>query len=90
MYYCNPFKNNIMYYNSLNNRLKNEYGTKVYKLALSGGMTCPNRDGKIGTKGCIFCSEKGSGDFAEPFCEDIHLQIEKAKTRVSKKIKNGK
>jgi len=79
-----------MYYYSINEKLKKEYGEKVYKLALSGGMTCPNRDGKIDTRGCIFCSEKGSGDFSSPFCDDVYLQIENAKQRVSKKIKNGK
>ena len=47
-------------YNSLSEHLKSRFGCKVYKLALSGGMTCPNRDGTLGTKGCIFCSESGS------------------------------
>lgn len=49
----------------LNTYLRDRFGTKVYKLALDGGMTCPNRDGICGTRGCIFCSEGGSGDFAE-------------------------
>lgn len=49
----------------LNTYLRNRFGTKVYKLALDGGMTCPNRDGTCQTRGCIFCSEGGSGDFAE-------------------------
>lgn len=75
-----------MYYNSINEKLKKEYGCKVYKLALSGGMTCPNRDGTLGTRGCIFCAE-GSGGFAERFDADIHAQIERAKARVDKKIK---
>ena len=79
-----------MYYNSLNDKLHLEFGEKLYKLSLSGGMTCPNRDGKIDTRGCIFCSEKGSGDFAEPFCEDIFTQIERAKAQVSKKFKGNK
>lgn len=79
-----------MYYNSLNDKLRLEFGEKLYKLSLSGGMTCPNRDGKIDTRGCIFCSEKGSGDFAEPFCEDIFTQIERAKAQVSKKFKGNK
>ncbi|MDD6478989.1 MAG: TIGR01212 family radical SAM protein [Oscillospiraceae bacterium] len=79
-----------MYYNSLNDKLRLEFGEKLYKLSLSGGMTCPNRDGKIDTRGCIFCSEKGSGDFAEPFCEDIFSQIERAKSQVSKKFKGNK
>jgi hypothetical protein len=51
-------------YHSLDYEMKRRFGTKVYKIALDGGMTCPNRDGTIGTGGCIFCSEGGSGDFA--------------------------
>ncbi len=51
-------------YRSLDWQLKNQFGEKVYKLALNGGMSCPNRDGKVGRGGCIFCSEGGSGDFA--------------------------
>ena len=51
-------------YHSLDWELKKRFGTKVYKIALDGGMTCPNRDGTLGTRGCIFCSEGGSGDFA--------------------------
>ena len=51
-------------YRSLDRQLKNQFGEKVYKLALNGGMSCPNRDGKVGRGGCIFCSEGGSGDFA--------------------------
>lgn len=77
-------------YNSLNEHLKKRFGCKVYKLALSGGMTCPNRDGTLGSKGCIFCSTKGSGDFAEVKCDNITQQIESAKKRVESKIKNGK
>lgn len=79
-----------MYYNSLNQKLRAEFGSKVYKLSLSSGLTCPNRDGKIDTRGCIFCSTLGSGDFAEPFCCDINKQIENAKLRVKSKIKDGK
>lgn len=51
-------------YFSLDYRLRQQFGEKVYKLALNGGMTCPNRDGKVGSGGCIFCSAGGSGDFA--------------------------
>ncbi len=79
-----------MYYNSLNDHLKKRFGCKVYKLALHSGLTCPNRDGKIDTRGCIFCSQKGSGNFAEPFSESVYSQIEKAKLRVNKKLKEGK
>lgn len=52
------------YYYSLNEYLKDTYGTKLYKLALDGGMSCPNRDGRIDSRGCIFCSAGGSGDFS--------------------------
>jgi radical SAM protein (TIGR01212 family) len=51
-------------YHSLDYELKNIFGEKIYKIALNAGMTCPNRDGTCGTRGCIFCSEGGSGDFA--------------------------
>lgn len=57
------------YYYSLNEYLKEQYGHKIYKLALNGGMTCPNRDGLIDFRGCIFCSAGGSGDFATGLCD---------------------
>jgi len=65
--------------------LKKQYGTKIYKLSLSSGCTCPNRDGKIGTSGCIFCSEGGSGEFASPFA-DLNEQIRLAREKVDRKI----
>lgn len=52
------------YYYSLNEFLLENYGTKMYKIALNGGMTCPNRDGLLDTRGCVFCSPGGSGEFA--------------------------
>ena len=64
--------------------LKEEYGEKIYKLSLSSGCTCPNRDGTVGTGGCIFCSEGGSGDFASRFAP-IGEQIESAKKRICSK-----
>lgn len=70
-----------MYWNSLNDRLRAQYGTKVYKLALSSGCTCPNRDGTLGDRGCVFCD--GAGAFAE--AGDIPSQISAAKARVSAK-----
>ena len=79
----------ITYY-SLNQYLKDTFGCKVYKIALNGGFTCPNRDGKIDTRGCIFCSAGGSGDFAESPDLSITEQIEAGKRRVSDKIKDGK
>lgn len=80
----------MTHYNSLNEYCRNEFGHKLYKLSLDGGMTCPNRDGSIGTKGCVFCSEDGAGEFAEKQCSDIFQQIENAKKRVAHKNKGGK
>ena len=79
-----------MNYYSLNKYLRDTFGDKVYKLSLNAGFTCPNRDGKLGTKGCIFCSAGGSGDFAESSSLSITQQIERGKERVAKKIKSGK
>ena len=72
-------------YYSFNKYAREKFGCKTYKIALSGGMTCPNRDGTKGTRGCIFCSEGGSGDFAQPFCGDISRQIDGAISKVSAK-----
>lgn len=74
-----------MYYYSLNEYLKQTFGEKVYKLALDGGMTCPNRDGTLGTRGCIFCSAGGSGEFAAQRGKSVAEQIEEAKQKVSAK-----
>lgn len=63
-------------YHSLDYELKQRYGEKVYKISLNGGMTCPNKDGTLDTRGCIFCSRGGSGDFAEPFRQNIKEQID--------------
>ena len=79
-----------MKYTTLNNYLKERFGEKVYKIALNGAFTCPNRDGTIDTRGCIFCSKGGSGDFAESPDLTITEQIENGKKRLEKKIKNGK
>ena len=76
-------------YISANDYYKQKFGTKVYKLSLDGGFTCPNRDGTIGSGGCIFCSSLGSGDFAERG-NNIAKQLENAKQRVENKIKSGK
>lgn len=79
-----------MEYLSFNKYLKDKFGQKVYKISLDGGFTCPNRDGKAGTRGCIFCSKGGSGDFAENREMSITEQIESGKKKVEKKIKSGK
>lgn len=65
-------------YHSLDYYLKNTFGEKIYKIALDAGMTCPNRDGKLDTRGCIFCSAGGSGDFASQGAS-IREQLENGK-----------
>ena len=74
-----------MNYYSLNKYLKNTFGEKVYKISLNGNMTCPNRDGTLGTRGCIFCSRGGSGEFASDALLPVHGQIDQAKLRIKKK-----
>ena len=74
-----------MNYLSSNDAMRARFGTKVYRLSLQSGCTCPNRDGTIGTGGCTFCSEGGSGDFAAPLLP-IGEQIEEARKRVDAKI----
>lgn len=76
------------YYYSLNEYIRQTYNTKMYKLSLSGGMTCPNRDGLIDNRGCIFCSAGGSGDFTGAALSkdnNIDIQIDTAKALVSRK-----
>ncbi len=81
---------NFMKYLSFNEYLKSTFGCKVYKISINAGFTCPNRDGTIDTRGCIFCSKGGSGDFAENSELTVTEQIEKGKKRVENKIKSGK
>ena len=64
-------------YHSLDYMLRERFGEKVYKVTLNGGMSCPNRDGKLGTRGCIFCSAGGSGDFAADSSLSITKQIDR-------------
>lgn len=80
-------------YHSFDHMLKERFSEKVYKVALNGGMTCPNRDGTLGNRGCIFCSAGGSGDFAVPLQgaagmteESVHRQIDLAISRISRKM----
>ena len=75
---------------TLNEHYRKIFGCKVYKLSLDAGMTCPNRDGTVGSRGCIFCSGFGSGEFAEGGSEPIAVQLERAKNRVSAKARGGK
>ena len=74
----------------INDYLRRTFGCKVYKIALNGGFTCPNRDGSIGNEGCIFCSEGGSGEFASAPSLSVTEQIEQGKKLVSDKEKDGK
>ena len=74
----------------LNEHLRSRFGCKVYKLSLSADVTCPNRDGRLDTRGCIFCSAGGSGDFAADRHKSIAEQMEEAKARVSAKNRDGK
>ena len=77
-------------YRTLNTHYQEKFGCKVYKLAIDGGFTCPNRDGTAGSGGCIFCSAYGGGEFAENVCASVAEQLERAKLRVSAKNKGGK
>ena len=79
-----------MTYRTFHDQCRERFGCKVYKLALDGGFTCPNRDGTVGTGGCIFCSAYGGGEFAEGNCGSVALQLEKAKARVAAKNKGDK
>lgn len=76
-------------YHSLNYELKKVFGEKTIKLSINGGFTCPNRDGTVGERGCIFCSEKGSGDFAGNVNNSISKQIEEQIDYLSKKWKSS-
>lgn len=75
-----------MEYYSLNKYLKDTYGRKLYKISIDAGFTCPNRDGKIDNRGCIFCSGSGSGDFAEDRICSITQQIQSGKQRIIGKM----
>jgi len=74
---------------TLNSYVLEHFGEKLYKLSLNGGMTCPNRDGSIDTRGCIFCSSGGSGDFATSSLLSITEQIENAKTFIADKFRGS-
>lgn len=77
-------------YHSLNYFLRNKFGEKVFKISLDGGFSCPNRDGKISSGGCLFCSERGSGDFAGDREFSITKQFIDIKEMMAHKWKSGK
>ena len=75
---------------TLNQYCKETFGEKLYKLSLNGGMTCPNRDGTLGDRGCIFCSAGGSGDFAPAADLPLEEQIAQAKARIASKFRGSR
>ncbi len=78
------------YFYSADEYFRETFGKKIFRLSLAGGTTCPNRDGTAGYGGCIFCSERGSGDFAAERTTSVYAQIEAAKLQVKNKLpKNG-
>ena len=79
-----------MTYRTLSDHYKEQFGCKVYKLSIDAGFTCPNRDGTVGERGCIFCAGDGSGAFAEKYCGSLQQQMENAMQRVKSKNKDGK
>lgn len=81
--------NDEKHYVTLNNYLKHKYHKKVFKISLNGNFSCPNRDGTLSTKGCIFCSEKGSGDFAGERGKPIKEQFESIKNMMHLKWNDG-
>ena len=88
----NPFKysNDNKRYHTFNYYLKNKYHSKVAKVSLNAGFTCPNRDGTKGTGGCIFCSNSGSGDFAGNVQDSLAKQFSEVSSLMSKKWPNCK
>lgn len=77
-------------YYSFDSYLKQTFGEKIYKVSLNGGFTCPNRDGTLGTNGCIFCSEGGSGDFAPDAVLPINEQIKESIRMIRQKTDAAK
>ena len=78
------------HYNALNNYYRHRFNTKVYKIALNGDFTCPNRDGSISRIGCVFCTDSGSGEFGGKVSDSLKIQFEKIKTMMQNKWKEGK
>lgn len=77
-------------YRSFSYEMKSTFGSKIMKFSLDGGFTCPNRDGTLGNRGCIFCGEEGSGEFAASRTLDIKEQIESQKELLSNKWNSDK
>lgn len=84
-----PYFTEEKHYNTLNNYYRSRFGTKVMKIALNGSFSCPNRDGTFSNKGCIFCSELGSGDFAGNPIDSLKKQYKEIKKMMNKKWHKG-
>lgn len=84
-----PFPSDGKRYYTWNRYLRNEFGKKVYKVALDAGFDCPNRDGTVAFGGCTFCSAAGSGDFAGNKVDPIPVQFEQIKAKMEHKWKDG-
>ena len=84
------YSDNNKRYHTLDYFYRKKFGCKVFKVSLDAGFTCPNIDGKVGTKGCIYCSNKGSGEFAGNKNEDLVIQFETIKNLLLKKWPNSK
>ncbi len=89
MYPFNLEDPNAKRYHTWSQHLKSHFGEKVFKVALDGGFSCPNRDGSIGTGGCTFCSESGSGDFAQSHLDPLPIQLKKGIELEHKKWPNS-
>lgn len=85
-----PYSNDNKRYHTWNYHLWHKFGCKVFKVALNGGFTCPNIDGKKGYGGCTYCSDLGSGDFAGNVCDDILTQFDEVRMRMHKKWHEAK
>lgn len=87
----NPFEfsSDNKRYRTYSHYLKERFGKKVFKVSLNLGLTCPNRDGRKGTGGCIYCSEKLSGDFGGNPCDSLEMQFEKVRLSMEKKWEGG-
>ena len=83
------YSNNNKRYHTLDYFYKNKFNSKVFKVSLNGGFSCPNKDGKIGYKGCIYCSN-GSGEFAGKIEDNLVVQFEKIKKMMLNKWPNSK
>ena len=84
------FSNSNKRYHTLDYFYKNKFNSKVFKVSLNGGFSCPNKDGKVGKRGCIYCSRSGSGDYAGNIKDDLITQFDEIKEMMCKKWPNSK